>query len=623
MIPNVVRGAGFYDCLKYLFRADKKAEIVDCNLISRDVPGMAIEFERVQALNWRSTVPAWHVSLSARHDELISNELWREGTRRFIQKVGRQAGKDELPIDIEQNQYVSVRHYDKKHSHIHLLLNRVRPTGEVCYCKWDHNRAQQACREIEQELGLVIVVGKVQAIDPLSTENQATDEFEHDQLKENSDERYISATGECDRVGTATADRPAPDADATVSDAAAAVAGDRPAAASDRVRAALTQLDFNFATTARSTGRDRVEDRTVSTPSSLATAVGSDHVAARVDRRAATSDRIRAALTRLDFTPPTLVRALEGDRIGQPGDEGAPYDDGAQERNLQSNFAELARSIQDRTSDFSYGIKDCARTIDQSQRLNRLIDRMNESYFTLLAVSDADGQSQRELSDRTGSTSSAPTADVPTTTANSPSTAAAQELARVQQWSLEQQQRHFEQRWHRYNKKLQAHLTPEERDVQIAQAAISELGTKMATMVICRSPHTQTLLKTQHRSVWQAHVYRTIGAAQERSLPEEQRQQGKQAAATLQSWLKRQHTDLLEGKHYDVSLDRDLNQLTLRAKDGRGVILQQQHGHVTKFQLNRDDLDRLQALDRRMAQMDAAVQTSTSANQVNRGFGLE
>ena len=158
MIPNVVRGTNFRGYLDYLFQKEKLPLIVATNMIGQTPAELAIEFEMIRQLNQRSTVPVWHVSLAARPDELISPGQWGEIVDRFVRKVGEQAGEEEKGISSEGNQFVAVEHGDRDHPHIHLVLNRVLASGEVCYCKWDHNRAQQACREIEQELGLVIVV---------------------------------------------------------------------------------------------------------------------------------------------------------------------------------------------------------------------------------------------------------------------------------------------------------------------------------------------------------------------------------------------------------------------------------------------------------------------------------
>jgi Relaxase/Mobilisation nuclease domain len=166
MTPNVVRGSGFYGCLAYVFGDGKAVGIVATNMVGRTPAELAAEFEMVWQLNLRSPNPVWHVSLSLHPHEVASHERWKEMVETFIEKVGKLAGLDETAIHILQNQYVAVLHGDRDHPHVHLILNRVNVEGEVCYCKWDHNRTQQACREIEKELGLIQVQGQAIQTEP-------------------------------------------------------------------------------------------------------------------------------------------------------------------------------------------------------------------------------------------------------------------------------------------------------------------------------------------------------------------------------------------------------------------------------------------------------------------------
>ena len=167
MIPNVVRGNGFRGALDYVFDTQsqrqgeslKEPAIIDSNMAGQTARALATEFGVVRQLNRRCKNPVWHVSLAFAIGEVPTDEQLERIPALFIDKVGAQAGDGEQGMTSEQNQWVAVIHRDKAHLHLHLLLNRIRYDGQVCYCKWDKNRAQAACRELEQELGLVAVKG--------------------------------------------------------------------------------------------------------------------------------------------------------------------------------------------------------------------------------------------------------------------------------------------------------------------------------------------------------------------------------------------------------------------------------------------------------------------------------
>jgi len=121
---------------------------------------LAQEFGFVRRLNEKATTAVWHVSLSAAPDERFDEEQWSLIVEKFINLVGSKAIGKEIGISSERNQFIAVRHQDTDHDHVHIVLNRVNYDAEVCYCKWERNRTQEACREIEKSFGLVQVEGK-------------------------------------------------------------------------------------------------------------------------------------------------------------------------------------------------------------------------------------------------------------------------------------------------------------------------------------------------------------------------------------------------------------------------------------------------------------------------------
>src|SRR5579883_105641 len=140
-------------------KQSKQPTIIASNMAGQTARTLATEFGVVRQRNRRCKNPVWHVSLSFAIEDTPTEEQLERIPALFIDKVGAQAGEGERGINSDANQWIAVAHHNTDHLHIHLLLNRINYDGEVCYCKWDKNLSQAACREIEQELGLVEVKG--------------------------------------------------------------------------------------------------------------------------------------------------------------------------------------------------------------------------------------------------------------------------------------------------------------------------------------------------------------------------------------------------------------------------------------------------------------------------------
>lgn len=95
----------------------------------------------------------WHCSLSIRADEgELSDETWGRIAAGFLDKMG---------LDGQQGakaatRWVAVRHglSAAGNDHVHVVVNLVREDGTKASIHNDYRRAQQACRELEEEHGL-------------------------------------------------------------------------------------------------------------------------------------------------------------------------------------------------------------------------------------------------------------------------------------------------------------------------------------------------------------------------------------------------------------------------------------------------------------------------------------
>jgi hypothetical protein len=191
------------------------------------------------------------------------------------------------------------------------------------------------------------------------------------------------------------------------------------------------------------------------------------------------------------------------------------------------------------------------------------------------------------------------------------------------EWTIEQKQQHYGQLWHRFNEGLSAQMDAVERDVQIAQRAIPQLGIGETSRLLCRSPRTQALLKAGNPQ-WQDHVHKVVGAAQERTLSPQQCQQGKWVVGVLERLLRDSNTSAIESDHFSVQQDGITHSLTLTAKDGRGTIIKQARGYIVQSALLPQDLKAIEEkINHKLAQRAAErIHSTHSSPQKSRGFDV-
>lgn len=143
MIPNITKGSSFAGALRYDLNEDK-GYLLDTNCASQSADGIAAEMDTVAASS-RCKQPVHHVSLRCPPNESLSDSQWQQVREKYMQKMGFN----------ETHQFAATRHTDKEHGdHIHIVINRVDGSGKLDKDFQQHRRSQQACREIEIEMGL-------------------------------------------------------------------------------------------------------------------------------------------------------------------------------------------------------------------------------------------------------------------------------------------------------------------------------------------------------------------------------------------------------------------------------------------------------------------------------------
>ncbi|ECI5563912.1 relaxase [Salmonella enterica subsp. enterica] len=143
-------GKSFKNRVKYILKDDH--DFICSNMFSDkdNVNEITDEFKIVGKFRSDIKKPVFHVFLSLTPDETLSSEKWEEIAKDYLK---------EMNIDIENHQYICVRHKDTDKDHIHIVANRVGLDGSVWYGQHDILNTISACSRLEKKHGLKITKG--------------------------------------------------------------------------------------------------------------------------------------------------------------------------------------------------------------------------------------------------------------------------------------------------------------------------------------------------------------------------------------------------------------------------------------------------------------------------------
>lgn len=101
--------------------------------------------QKLADLNLRAKEKAVHISLNFDPSEKLSDELLREITADYMQKIG-----------FEGQPYLLYQHFDSGHPHVHLVTTNIRPDGQrISLHNLGKIQSENARKEIEIKYGLV------------------------------------------------------------------------------------------------------------------------------------------------------------------------------------------------------------------------------------------------------------------------------------------------------------------------------------------------------------------------------------------------------------------------------------------------------------------------------------
>ena len=152
MMGKIMKRNDFGKIVNYTMKGNNKSKLLATEGVRSDSKQHIVESFSCQAgLNTRIRTPVYHISLSFSKQD--SGKL----TDDLMVKI---AGEYMEKMNIKNTQYIVVRHYDREHPHIHLVINRVDNDGKTISDSNDRIKNNRVCRELTIKYGLYMPKGK-------------------------------------------------------------------------------------------------------------------------------------------------------------------------------------------------------------------------------------------------------------------------------------------------------------------------------------------------------------------------------------------------------------------------------------------------------------------------------
>jgi hypothetical protein len=152
MIAKITSSATLYSALAYnQNKADADhAKVIYTNKMIEpqnniyDINICLRSFEPYLLANKRTEKPVFHVSLNPDPKDKLTDEQLSEIAQKYMQKMG-----------YRNQPFIVYKHQDIERKHIHIVSLRVDENGKKINSNYEHRRSMTACRELEQQYGLV------------------------------------------------------------------------------------------------------------------------------------------------------------------------------------------------------------------------------------------------------------------------------------------------------------------------------------------------------------------------------------------------------------------------------------------------------------------------------------
>ena len=148
MIGKIKSCIGGFSLFNYVIDDEKGTELLRNNLCGETPIELMREMQIVQNLNQKATNKLISMVLSPHVDdgEKLSKKQLQNLTKEFLK---------ELEIDADNSQFIAFLHTEKRHRHIHILLNRVDENGKLLKDNYIGKKAQWAAHRVAEKNRLI------------------------------------------------------------------------------------------------------------------------------------------------------------------------------------------------------------------------------------------------------------------------------------------------------------------------------------------------------------------------------------------------------------------------------------------------------------------------------------
>ena len=150
MIGKIVQGANFRGVVNYVMQKPG-AEPLGSRGLRNDSINHIVDSFRTQASLNPIAKPVAHISLdfSVQDKARLTNKMMLQIADEYLRRMG-----------YGNTQVLIVRHHDREHPHLHLVLNRIDSNGKRISDKNERVRSTKVCRELSNKYGLYIAPNK-------------------------------------------------------------------------------------------------------------------------------------------------------------------------------------------------------------------------------------------------------------------------------------------------------------------------------------------------------------------------------------------------------------------------------------------------------------------------------
>lgn len=151
MIAKQIKGKDFYGVLAYnQKKVDKEqGSIIDSNISPGSIVQQTKEFNIVRQLRPNLAKVVYHTSLNLPYTDKLTDDEFGNLARDYLEGMG-----------FDDNQYIVYKHTDQDHSHIHIVANRVKFSGDVVSDSQDYKKSEALVRKLEKKFNLTQLIQK-------------------------------------------------------------------------------------------------------------------------------------------------------------------------------------------------------------------------------------------------------------------------------------------------------------------------------------------------------------------------------------------------------------------------------------------------------------------------------